>query len=74
MMRYVKVTYTGAVSVKVTLVDGPISAQWTAKSYLGNIGAATLEADRSARKALDEVRAALEPSPEHRTDNGGPTA
>lgn len=62
MRRYVKVTHVpGKVTCKVTLVDGDLSAQWTFSSYLGNVGPTVLAAEKQARRALDEVRAALEP-------------
>lgn len=61
MRRYVRVQHNvGATSVTVSLVDGDLSAKWTVKSYLGNVKAATTEADSAAHRALDEVRTALE--------------
>ena len=63
MKRYVSVkrSAAGASAVTVSLVDGELSARWTVKTYIGDIGKATKTADDYARRALDEVRAALEP-------------
>ena len=63
MKRYVSVkrSAAGASAVTVSLVDGELSARWTVKTYIGDIEAATRQADDYARRALDEVRAALEP-------------
>lgn len=63
MKRYVSVrrTAAGATSVTVSLVDGELSASWSVKTYIGEVSAATREADRFARRALDATRKALEP-------------
>jgi hypothetical protein len=60
--RYVKVQHSaaGATTVTVTLVDGELSASWGVKSYLNDVGAATIAADKAAHQAMDKVRAALE--------------
>lgn len=64
MKRYVSVkrSAAGASAVTVSLVDGELSASWTVKTYIGAIGDATTQADDYARRALDEMRAALEPT------------
>ena len=63
MKRYVSVkrSAAGASSVTVSLVDGELSARWTVKTFIGDIESATKQADVYAHRALDEVRAALEP-------------
>jgi hypothetical protein len=63
MKRYVSVrrSAAGATAVTVSLVDGEISARWTVKTYIGNVGDATTTADEYARRALDEIRLGLEP-------------
>lgn len=63
MKRYVSVkrSAAGASAVTVSLVDGELSARWTVKTYIGAIGDATTTAEEYARRALDEMRTALEP-------------
>lgn len=63
MRRYVSVARSaaGATSVTVSLVDGDLSARWTVKTYVGQVGDATKVADEYARRALEEVRQSLEP-------------
>lgn len=63
MKRYVSVrrSAAGATAVTVSLVDGELSARWTVKTYIDHIEEATTNADAYARRALDEVRQALEP-------------
>ena len=63
MKRYVSVkrSAAGATAVTVSLVDGEISSRWTVKTYIGAVGDATATADEYARRALDEIRAGLEP-------------
>lgn len=63
MKRYVSVrrSAAGATAVTVSLVDGELSAKWTVKTYIGDVAAATTNADQYARRALDEIRAGLEP-------------
>ena len=64
MKRYVSVrrSASGAsTTVTVTLVDGELSAKWQAKTYIGDIANATRAADDYAARALDEIRAGLEP-------------
>lgn len=63
MKRYVSVkrSAAGATAVTVSLVDGELSARWTVKTYIGSVGDATTTADQYAHRALDEIRAGLEP-------------
>lgn len=46
MKRYVSVARNaaGATAVTVSLVDGELSARWTVKTYVGQVGKATKEA------------------------------
>ena len=62
MRRWVKVrrSAAGVASVTVTMIDGDFSVSWTSKTYTGQIGAATRDADAYARKSLDEIREAAE--------------
>lgn len=64
MKRYVSVrrSAAGATSVTVSLVDGELTAKWTVKTYIGHVEDAVKTADSYAHKALDEIRAGLEPS------------
>lgn len=64
MKRYVSVSHSaaGATSVKVTLVDGELSAAWTEKSYLGSVAKATKTADLHAHQALEAIKVGLEPN------------
>ena len=57
----VKRSAAGATAVTVSLVDGEISARWTVKTYIGSVADATATADQYAHRALDEIRAGLEP-------------
>jgi hypothetical protein len=61
--RYVsaKRSAAGATAVTVSLVDGELSARWTVKTYIGCIDDAVATADAYAHRALDEIRAGLEP-------------
>lgn len=63
MKRYVSVkrSAAGATAVTVALVDGEISSRWTVKSYIGSVADATKTADEYAHRALEEIRAGLEP-------------
>jgi hypothetical protein len=58
--RYVSVkrSAAGATAVTVSLVDGEISARWTVKTYIGNVGDATTAADEHARRALFDLEPA----------------
>lgn len=59
MKRYVSVrrSAAGATAVTVSLVDGELSSKWTVKTYIGDVAAATENADSYARRAPKMERA-----------------
>lgn len=65
MKRYVSArrSAAGVTAVTVSLVDGELSARWTVKTYIDHIEDATKNAEEYALRAMDEMRAALEPKP-----------
>jgi hypothetical protein len=63
MRRYVSVKRAASgtfTTVTVSLIDGDLSARWSVKTYIGNVGAATANADTYARRALEEIRVQLD--------------
>ena len=62
MRRYVNVARTanGATVVTVSLVDGDLSSKCAVKTYTGQVDKATVDADKGARKNLQQVRDGLD--------------
>ena len=60
--RYVRIARSaaGVSTATVTIVDGDLSAKWSTKTYLGEIGRAVGDAESCARRALEETRAKLD--------------
>lgn len=62
MRRYVSVKRSpgGKTIATVSLIDGDISASWSATTYLGEITEAVETADKNARQALHSIKVGVD--------------